>query len=234
MSASELPADPTREPWSGSDAGPRAHFQAQLRDLDAALVAIAEDVARAIAPANRALLDGLPAEADERARDSAVRGRYRELEDACFVLIAREAPVGVDLREVVAIVRAVTDIERSSKLLVHIAETFADVHPERMADGVRIALRMLAQSSERIFTSGVTAWQHRDGLAVNELHELDDEVDRLQAGLLSELYLGRHPVEQVVALALLGRYYERLADHGVALAYHIAWAVTGLRAGAPL
>lgn len=227
----ELPAHRSSAPWDDGGTA-RADYRARLRDLDRELVALATGIATAVGPANAAFLGGDDrAIARQQQRDDHVRGRCRALEDACFVLIAREAPVATDLREVVAIVRAVTDLERASRLLVHIVTTLDRIHPPGMAAPLRTALRLLADASRRIFRGGADAWSERDGLAVNELRHLDDRVDRLQERLLSELYLGDHPVEDVVAVALLARYFERLADHGVALARHVSWVVTGDRVG---
>lgn len=227
-----LPADPSQPDWDNDRIG-RVDYRSRLRELDDELVALAADVADAIAPASAALLNGdrsaIPL---EQARDARNHRRCRRLEDACIVLIAREAPVAADLREVVAVVRAITDLERASRLMVHIVSTLDRIHPPGMQPDLRTTLRLLCEASGRTFRGAAAAWQDRDGLAVNELTRLDDDVDHLQEKLLSELYLGDQPVEDVVALALLGRYFERLADHGVALAAHLSWAVTGDRIGA--
>lgn len=227
-----LPADPSQPDWDDDRIG-RVDYRSRLRELDDELVAVAADVADAIPPAGAALLSGdrsaIPL---KQARDARNHRRCRRLEDACIVLIAREAPVAADLREVVAVVRAITDLERASRLIVHIVSALDRIHPPGMQPELRTTLRLLCDAADRTFRGAAAAWQDRDGLAVNELTRLDDDVDHLQEKLLSELYLGDHPVEDVVALALLGRYFERLADHGVALAAHLSWAVTGDRIGA--
>lgn len=226
-----LPPEPQRRPWERAPHGSRTGFRMQLATLDRDLVAIAED----LAASTHRVLDGLETPATSaspaaHADDADRRRSCRALEDRGFVLIAREAPVAADLREVVAVTRAITDLERCSRLLVHIADAIdrlGPVPPGRL----RGSLRDLAAATRRILAGGVEAWRERDGLAVNELRRLDDEVDRLQEELLSELYVDDHAVEEVVAAALLARHLERLADHGVALAGHVSWAVTGDRVG---
>ena len=233
MSVPALPPPFEVGPTPPGDDDVRVGFRARLLALDRDLTVLADDVAAAIGPVNRAFLTGdRDLVADETQRHLALAARCRELEDAGFVIIAREAPVAVDLRWIVAIMRAIVDVERSSKLLVHVAESVADVHVDALRSTARWVSERLADSSRRIFVSGVRAWRQRDGLAVHELDGSDDEVDRLQEGLIAELSVGGHRVEDVVTLALVGRYYERLADHGVALAQHVAWAITGDRPGA--
>lgn len=227
-----LPPDPQRGPWDLGADGARASYRGALRELDDEVVAIAQD----LAAASRRILSELSAPdrsapATARGEDADRRHWCRQLEDRCFVLIAREGPVAADLREVVAVTRAVTDLERWSRLLVHVADATVAADPARLPDPVRSSVDALAAAALRILVGGVDAWRSRDGLAVNELRTLDDDVDRLQEELLSALYAGDHAVVEVVPVALLARYLERLADHGVALAGHISWAVTGDRVG---
>lgn len=210
----------------------RSRYRTDLRDIDRELVGIAEDVARAAPVVIGGLLTGDATVAEEAERvDAGRRRRCRRLEDRCFVLIAREGPVAADLRGIVAVTRAITDLERCSRLLVHIAEAVGTVEVTRLPAPLHATLEDMADAARRTFTGGVDAWRGRDGLAINELRALDDDVDRLEEALLSDLYGGELPIEDVVAIALLSRFFERLADHGVALAAHISWAVTGDRVG---
>lgn len=227
-----LPHDPGRRPWDVGPDGPRSRYRADLHEVDRELVAVAEEVASAAPVVIAGLLSGDPAARDEASRvDAERRRRCRQLEDRCFVLIAREGPVAADLREIVAVTRAITDLERCSRLLVHIAAAVGTVDAGRLPPPLWETLEDMADAARRTFTAGVDAWGRRDGLAINELRALDDEVDRLEEALLSDLYGGELPIEDVVAIALLSRFFERLADHGVALGAHISWAVTGDRVG---
>jgi phosphate transport system protein len=68
-----------------------------------------------------------------------------------------------------------------------------------------------------------------DVAAAVELEEVDQEIDRLRRASFREL-LGSewtHGVEPAVDIALLGRYYERIADHAVSIARRVVFLVTG-------
>ncbi len=68
-----------------------------------------------------------------------------------------------------------------------------------------------------------------DVAAAEELEEVDEEMDRLRRSSFREL-LGsdwKHGVEPAVDIALLGRYYERIADHAVSIARRVVFLVTG-------
>lgn len=228
-----LSQDPGRRPWDVGPDGARSRYRADLLDIDRRLVAIGEDVAASAHVVITGLMTGDRMVREDAHRvDAERRRRCRLLEDRCFVLIAREGPVAADLREIVAVTRAITDLERSSRLLVHIAEAVGTVDVGGLPAALRATLEDIADAARSTFTGGVQAWRGRDGLAVNELRALDDEVDGLEEALLSDLYGGELPVEDVVEIALLSRFFERLADHGVALGAHISWAVTGDRVSA--
>jgi phosphate transport system protein len=93
---------------------------------------------------------------------------------------------------------------------------------------VRRQVAELGRVATAVFRDGVDAWRRRDGLALRELDEADTEVDRLSDSLLDQ---AEHlsDAAQLMALGLLARYWERIADHGVSFAQHSTFAVTGER-----
>lgn len=226
-------ADPLRrlEAEQHEPAGARVDFQQQLADCTRTLVEIAEQVAGAVDPITQALLQADTHTAEQWvATDEEVAGRCRRLEEACYTLLARQSPVGGDLRRVVGIVRSVTWVGRSSHLLRHVATSLRWLHPPALGEDARQLIAQLGTVSGEVFAAGAAAWRSQDPLAANALAERDDHVDLLQKHLLTELYTGGHSVEEAVSLALLARYYERIADHGVELARQLAYVVTGERA----
>jgi phosphate transport system protein len=210
--------------------GSRVEFRDQLRDIDRLLVDAAAGVATRICPTTAAFLEADSHRAAETAAASdEVRGRCLRLEDACYVILARQSPVGADLRHVVAVLRSVADIERSANLLRHVAQSLTWVHPPSMSPTIRDTIRQFGEVAGAIFTGATEAWRSHDGLAANELARQDDEADLLQKFLLTELYTGQQTVEEAVSLALIARYYERIADHGVEMARQVAYFLTGER-----
>ncbi len=206
----------------------RAAFSQQLQDCDDQLVAVGEIVARLVGPVTDAFLEADTASAQRAiAMDAEVDRRCLLLEESCFQLLARQSPVAGDLRRVVALLRCSEDVARSGDLLRHVAESLAWVHPPSMGPSLREMIARLGSVSGMVFTGAVNAWRAHDALAAVELQELDDDVDMLQKALLTELYLGEQTVEEAVSLALICRYYERIADHGVEMARQAAFFLTG-------
>ncbi|HEX9889682.1 MAG TPA: PhoU domain-containing protein, partial [Nitriliruptorales bacterium] len=81
-----------------------------------------------------------------------------------------------------------------------------------------------------VFRAGIDAWRRRDGLMVTEVDALDTQVDRLQEVLLEEAATLADTGGGMLVLGLIARYYERIADHGVAFAHDATFVVTGDRA----
>ncbi len=211
----------------------REGFHRSLAIIDDAFTSAASDLADAMADLQRRHLDGDVRVADDAALLSATTvRRVREVEDAAFILLAREAPVGRDLRWVVALLRIVRDVERSAVLFAHACATVRRVDPRDLPADTGAAVDELGRLAQQVFARGVAAWRSRDALAVVELDDLDELVDRLQERLYRDLS-GQHGAgDAPMTLGLLTRYLERIADHGVAIARDTSFVVTGDRVGA--
>jgi phosphate transport system protein len=213
------------------DAGQlRGAYAARLDGIDDELtggaLVVAESmprITRAFLAGDRAVLDDARALADE------VRERCRRVEEQGFVLLARESPVSGDLRRLVAMLRLVYDTERSGRLMRHVAEGVEKVDARQLPPELRRQLEELAHRSSEVFLRGVDAWRQRDALAVHEVDRLDADVDTLRVGLIGHAQDLHGAPGEVLFLGLLGRYFERLADHGVAFAQHTTFVVTGER-----
>lgn len=224
----ELPFDPERPPWGGGAETLRADYRARMAELDAELVAAGRGVVEMLAPV--ADLDGpMPFDAVERGAEqlAAVRARTVRIEDAAFTVTALESPVGRDLREVVAVIRALYDVVRSGRLALHVIEHL-DTLERCGLDTRREEIGRMRVLAVEVLADAVRGWEQRDALAHNDLEQRDQEIDRLRSDLQ-----GRTPTcgdaACVVAHVLLVRFLERLGDHGVDVCSHLSWAVTGDR-----
>ncbi len=209
----------------------REAFHEQLDGIFTDLAAICGSVEVAVRLATDALLTG-DAEIAERVISADVEiDRSRErVEDSAFLLLSLQQPVASDLRTVVAALRMVSELERMGDLSVHVAKIArlrvpnlavpADVVPiiERMA---LVAEDMVTRVSKIITDRNVD-----DALA---LVGADEEMDQLRRASFAELLSTdwSHGVEAAVDVALLGRYYERIADHAVSVANRVIFVVTG-------
>lgn len=154
-----------------------------------------------------------------------------DIRQRCIDLLLLQAPVATDLRIVVAAMHAAGDAERMGDLAQHIAKIARMRHPTvPIPADVRPVFARMGLLAARLAEDAATAIERRDPLCANRLAEADDEVDALRRQsfriLLSENW--SHGVEPAVDTALIGRYYERFADHAVAIARQVSFLVTGL------
>jgi len=208
----------------------RAEYRERLDAVDDELTGAALRIADALPGVVRSFLAG-DRDAAGRARAMAadVHDRCRLVEEMGFVLLALEAPVARDLRRLVALLRLVHDVERSASLAAHVVASTAHLDARLLPQDLRAQVEELARRSTAVFCAGLDAWRRRDALAVHELGRDDSDVDRIRTRLLVEARRLEGDPDAVMALGLIARYLERLADHGVRFAQHATFAVTGER-----
>jgi phosphate transport system protein len=209
----------------------REEYQAELGEVNRLLVVMAEHVRAAMGRATRALLEVDQTEAEEVvAADVEVDALYRQVEDKAYDLLARQAPVASDLRLVVTALHIAADLERMGDLAVHVAQTALRRIPAcAVPDELRPTVVDMATAADRIGDKIVTVLKTSNAQLAAQLETDDDEIDELQKQLYG-LMLGtawRHGVEPAIDGALLGRWYERFADHAVNAGLHIVYFVTG-------
>lgn len=215
------------------DDGPRHAFHRSLDGIDDVFTAAATSVGEAMPRFHRAYLAGdehiLP---EVRTLARRVAADMADVEHGAFVLLARESPVGRDLRRIVAILRLVHDVDRCAALLRHVCETMRRLDPRSLPPGLYAAVDELGRRATDVYVRGVDAWRRRDALAVAEVDQLDELVDRLQLQLYADLAAKDGLGDAPLVVGLVTRYYERLADHAVTIARDTSFVATGERVGA--
>jgi phosphate transport system protein len=153
-----------------------------------------------------------------------------DMDQRCLNLLALQAPVATDLRMVVAAMHAVGDLERMGTLAQHIAKIARLKHPiVPIPDDVRPVFARMGLLATSLAEDAATSIESQDPMSAHRLAQADDEVDALRRQIFSILLSEdwSHGVEPAVDAALIGRYYERFADHAVAIACQVGFLVTG-------
>ena len=150
-------------------------------------------------------------------------------EETAFVLLALQAPVAGDLRAIVSSIQIVADVDRMGALALHVAKIARRRHPQHalpeevngyFAEMGRVAVE-LGQSAREVLLT-------RDPEKAARIRDEDDAMDDLHRHLFSVLMdrEWRHGVAAAVDVTLLGRFYERFADHAVEIARRVIFQVT--------
>ena len=209
----------------------RQAFHEQLDSMFSDLADICGSVETAVRLATEALLTGDAGIAEKVISADADIDRARErVEDSAFLLLSLQQPVASDLRTVVAALRMVSELERMGDLSVHVAK-IARLRVPNLAvpDAVRPTIERMAEVAEEMVVRVSKVIKERDVDEALALVSADEEMDQLRRSSFADLLSAdwSHGVEAAVDIALLGRYYERIADHAVSVANRVIFVVTG-------
>lgn len=209
----------------------RESYHESLNSVVEDLVTMTEKVQTAVRLSTRALLEADLATAEQVISEDLVLDRqHDDLEVRCFSLLARQAPVAGELRTVVAAMRMVADLARMGDLAAHIAKIARLRYPERaVPEGLVPNFTLMARVAEEMVETAGRSLRERNAHDAARLADSDEEMDELRKSQFRVL-MGKdwpYSVESAVDVALLGRYYERIADHAVIMASRVIYVVTG-------
>lgn len=209
----------------------RDAFSDQLDSIRDDLIQMAQLVRQAVRSGTEALLEGDAALAERVISDDSKLDALREhLEERSFEVLSLQNPVAGDLRMLVASLRMVSEFERMGDLAVHVAKIARLRVPEvAVPEAVVPMIQRMAAVAEIMVAKVEHIIEANDITAAEELEFIDQEMDKLRRNSFREL-LGsdwKYGVEPAVDVALLGRYYERIADHAVSIARRVVFLVTG-------
>ncbi|MCV7314325.1 phosphate signaling complex protein PhoU [Mycolicibacillus parakoreensis] len=209
----------------------RTAYHEQLTGLTAQLADMCGLAGVAMERATQALLQADLVLAEQVITDhEQIAAMSTRAEENAFVLLALQAPVAGDLRAIVSAIQMVADIDRMGALALHVAKIARRRHPQHalpeevngyFAEMGRVAVE-LGNSAQEVLLS-------RDPEKAAQIGEEDDAMDDLHRHLFNVLMdrEWKHGVAAAVDVTLLGRFYERFADHTVEVARRVIFQATG-------
>ena len=210
-------------------------FHDELDEIGAGIIEMTRLVGVAMEQATGALLD---ADLDRAERviaaDTRVDDLRTDLEDRAFQMIARQQPVATDLRMLVTTLHLVADLERMGDLALHVAKIARLRFPEAaVPDEARDVIAQMGDVARSLVHKAGDVFEGRDVALAQAIEAEDDSMDALRRKLFTLVLSPRwaHGTEAAIDMTLLGRYYERYADHAVAVARRTIFIVTGERPG---
>jgi len=210
----------------------RLSFQEELEGLEAAVQEESALVLRALRSALNALERGDVDLADEViAFDDEIDRRYLAIEEGVQSLLARQTPVAVDLRLVLAVLRVNLHLERMGDYCVTIAKLTKLMGDLAVTDDtILAALEDMGVRAEEMIRVALDAFAGRDADKAQSLTDLDELIDRANRRIVQHvLSLGGDPQLQEWGLRMMivSRCLERIGDHAVDIGERVAYLVTG-------
>ena len=209
----------------------RSVFQDELDNVSQSLVDLTAMVASSMTKATTAILScDLKLAEEVIATDVKIDDYQHENDSRIIDIIARQQPVARDLRALVAALRMGSDLERMGDLSHHVAKVARLRHPNAAVPPELVAIIEAMGVAAVAITekTGVVIATRNTQMAL-EIERDDDVMDDLHRKLIAVLIepTWKHGIETAIDLTLLGRYYERYADHAVSISRRVYFLVTG-------
>ena len=210
----------------------RKSFHENLDELRTDVIRLAALTTEAIAAGTQALLDGdLNAAELAIEADDVIDELTHTIEDRTFLLLARQQPLATDLRFLVTVMRVAHELERSADLMVNVAKTTRRLYPHQLAPQLRGIIQRMGEQASNQTRVAIDAFADSDPSWAAALADMDDAMDELTKSLFRHVLAGDGSDEGAVLLAvqmaLVGRHYERIADHAVTIAERVVFMATG-------
>ncbi len=209
----------------------RSVFQDELDHVSQSLVDLTAMVSTSMTKATTAILScDLKLAEEVIATDVKIDDYQHETDSRIIDIIARQQPVARDLRALVAALRMGSDLERMGDLSNHVAKVARLRHPNAAVPPELVAIIQAMGVAAVAITekTGVVIATRNTEMAL-EIERDDDVMDDLHRKLIAVLIepTWKHGIETAIDLTLLGRYYERYADHAVSISRRVYFLVTG-------
>ncbi len=209
----------------------REQFQEELDAVSATLVQMAGMVKTAMENATTALLTADLTLAEKVIADDLIIDEIQhELDARTINLIARQSPVATDLRTLVTSLRMSADLERMGDLAHHIAKSARMRYPATaVPPELSLTIEEMGRVCGKIIEKTSLVLKNKDTDQALEVEKDDDDIDALHRKIITTLLdpNWKHGIETAIDMTLLGRYYERCADHAVSIARRVYFLVKG-------
>jgi phosphate transport system protein len=202
----------------------REEFQRDLERIEAKVIELFAMVAEDMPRATDALLSG---DNDALAvlieREQIIDALWPEIEELVNREIVLQAPVAVDLRYLLSVLRIVPVLERAHDLVISIGSRANHSLGEELTPRSRVIVERMSELASAMWRQAADAWYQRDRTVASSLSERDEEMDELHSSLTAELASGQMSVQVAMEMALVARDYERLGAHAVNIARRVVY-----------
>jgi phosphate transport system protein len=206
-------------------------FDEELTKLKERLLRMAGLVEEAIELAIQALKERREDLTEEVFRHEAeINALDVEIDETCLRLLALRQPMAGDLRFITSAMKIGVDLERMGDLAVNIAEQAIELAKLPLLKPL-IDIPRMAKMAQAMVRDSLNAFVNRDHALAQDVCCRDDAVDSLNHQIFRELlmYMMEDPgtIKRAVALMLVGRHLERIADHATNIGEDVIYMARG-------
>jgi phosphate transport system protein len=153
-----------------------------------------------------------------------------KINDKALMLIATESPVAKDLRTINVALKVSSEVERMGDMAVNIAKAALHIGKEKHVKEIVDIPQMMNLALDMV-SDAIKAYINEDVMLAQKCAERDDKVDEMFGSIIHELIsmVPNNPeaTNQIIQLAFVCRFIERIADHSTNIAENVIYLVTG-------
>lgn len=166
-----------------------------------------------------------------RAGDRQINLMEVEIDELCVQIIARRQPAATDLRTLISILKAGTDLERIGDEAKRIAKMVIEVANLEVPSDQYGRIREMADRVSLMLGKALDAFTRSSPESAVEVIELDDAVDdaydKIVRHLGEEMEARPENIQQLLTVLWIARALERCGDHAKNLSEYIIYLVKG-------
>lgn len=210
----------------------RPEFHAELEDLRSQIATLGAQVVELIPRVTDILFQQDLEGAEYVLRgDRAFDDRARDIEERALTLLALQAPVAADLRQVAAVLKLAPEIERSADLCCNICKAARRIYGYELDPKLRGIIQKMSDQAQQEYKQVVEAYLANDPVRAAALRDMDDYLDDIHRQFIAQIFeshaAGTIDLQVAVQLAVVARFYERLGDHAVNVSQRVVYIATG-------
>ncbi|KPQ25900.1 phosphate signaling complex protein PhoU [Halomonas sp. hl-4] len=208
-------------------------FNQELEELKTHLMAMGGMVEKQVQDAVFALLENDSRLAEKvRDNDRQVNDLQIQIDDECTRVLARRQPAASDLRLVLAVIRATSDLERIGDEASKIARNALTLSENSNTVRGLVEVRHISEHVRKMLRDSLTAFARFDTeLAMQVIREdefVDGEYGSAMRSLMTFMMEDSRSITSVLSVMWVLRALERVGDHANNLAEHVVYLVKGL------
>ena len=210
----------------------RKTFHNDLESVRAEVIRLGASLTEAIPRATEVLLSADLEGADYLIQsDFNFNSRAAGVESSCFEILALQAPVAGDLRQIVAIIKIAGELERSADLVVNICKAARRIYGHDIDPVLRGVISKMSEQAQQLFASTMEAFEESDAAKAAAIDDMDSYLDSLHRQFVQLIFEShannKIDLQVAVQLAVVARFYERIGDHAVNVSERTRFIVNG-------
>jgi len=212
----------------------RGGFDKELEHIHEQIIRMGTLTQNAIEDAVNALVE-MDIEKAKRviAQDDIIDEMEREIDQACFELIARQQPVARDLRDTVSTLKLITDLERIADHASDISEKVLILDSFHTSIVIPADLIRMSDMSQLMIRSALESYITKNEETAAQVVHMDDKVDemydKVKTYLVKRMRQDPDSIELLTEILLVCKYFERISDHAQNVAEWVLFYIRGRR-----